>query len=234
MTDLVKTNRRRLSSPKLPLPSCEGPRLRAFQYRDKPIEWLGMLDDSPEVPSSSRQGYVFKVKVNSRIYALKVFKFFKPTTYRWHLGPEDGRKVSDDTLEFHTDPFYAECRAYGRLQEARRKQGLKRRDFADCHGFLALSKKDTAYIEEELGIELWDVPPSDEYRQRAQGSPIRAIVKEFITSDPAIDSRALAKMIKGLGWINKNGVLVWDIHARNYRGGILVDFGSSWTRPHCL
>ncbi|CAJ2508643.1 Uu.00g136690.m01.CDS01 [Anthostomella pinea] len=61
-------------------------------------------------------------------------------------------------------------------------------------------------------------------KRRAEGSPVRAIVKEFISSDPGIDSRALEKMFKGLNWINKHGVLVWDVHARNYRGGILVDF----------
>ncbi|KAI0408666.1 kinetochore Sim4 complex subunit FTA2-domain-containing protein [Xylaria palmicola] len=231
MKDLVKKNRRLLSSSELP--PCDGPKLSAFRYRNDPIEWLGLAEDSADPPNSSRQGYVFKVKIRSMVYALKVFKFFDPATYRWYVGSIDGKPVSDDLLAFHTDPFYAECRAYGRLQEARNKQGLKRRDFAECYGFLALKKEDAAYLEEEFGIDLWDTPPDDEYRRRAEGSPARAILKEFIAGDPILDAKLVKKMFKGLSWINKRDVLVGDIQPQNYKGGVLVDFGLAWTKPHC-
>ncbi|CAJ2501740.1 Uu.00g045930.m01.CDS01 [Anthostomella pinea] len=155
------------------------------------------------------------------------FRFFDPSTY---LSLEDGKKVLHDTLEFHTDPFFAECRPYGYLQRARRKHGLKRCDFAECHGFLGLNKENAVYVENELGTNLWDVSPGNKYRKRVEGSPIRVIVKEFIKDDPVIDSRAMEKMIKGLSWMNKHGILVWDIHT--YQAGILVDFGSAWTKPH--
>ncbi|KAI1419481.1 kinetochore Sim4 complex subunit FTA2-domain-containing protein [Xylaria sp. FL1777] len=216
MKDLVRVNRLLLSSSELP--PCDGPKLRAFEHRDDPIEWLGLLEDRPDPPDSSRQGYVFKVKMRSRIYALKVFKFFDPSTYRWYLGSVHGEPVSDDELAFHTDPFYAECRAYACLQEVRRKQGLKRHDFAECYGFLVLKKEDAVYLERDLGIDLWDTPPTDEYRKRAEGSPIRAILKEFVAS---------------LKWVNKHNVLVGDVRLENYKGGLLVDFGLAWTKPHC-
>ncbi|KAI1274739.1 kinetochore Sim4 complex subunit FTA2-domain-containing protein [Xylaria sp. FL0933] len=224
-------NRRLLLSPELP--PCDGPKLRAFQSRNDPIEWLGSLEDRPIPPGSTHQGYVFKVRIRSRIYALKVFKFFDPSAYRGYLGPAQGEPVSDDVLTFHTDPFYAECRAYGCLQHAREKQGLKRCDFAECYGFLALKEEDAAYLETDLGVELWDTSSSDEYRRAAEGSPVRAIVNELIASDPVADEKLLHKMLKGIKWINKHNVLVGDVRLDNYKGGVLVDFGMAWTKPHC-
>ncbi|KAI0799209.1 kinetochore Sim4 complex subunit FTA2-domain-containing protein [Xylaria sp. FL0064] len=231
MKDVVRKNRRLLLSPELP--PYDGPKLRAFQYRNDPIEWLGSLEDRPIPPGSTRQGYVFKVKIRSKIYALKVFKFFDPSTYRWFLGSSRGEHVSDDVLAFHSDPFYVECRAYGRLQHAREKQGLKRCDFAESYGFLALNEEDAAYLETDLGIDLWDIPSTDEYRRAAEGSPVRAIVKELIASDPVVNENLLRKILKGIRWINKHNVLVANIRLENYKGGVLVDFGMAWTIPHC-
>lgn len=55
------------------LPPCPGPKLHAFPHRNLPIEWLGRLDeDREELSESSTEGYVFKVKIGSRLYALKV------------------------------------------------------------------------------------------------------------------------------------------------------------------
>ncbi|KAI0448950.1 kinetochore Sim4 complex subunit FTA2-domain-containing protein [Xylaria acuta] len=214
MQDLVEINHRLLSSSELP--PCEGPKLRAFPYRNDPIEWLGLAEDCPDTPNSNRQGFVFKVRIRSQVYALKFFKFFDPATYRWYLGPIDGEPVSDDELGFRAGPFYAECRAYARLQEARAKQALKRRDFTEYHGFLGLKKEDAVYLEEDLGIDLWGTSPSDGYHRRAEGSPVRAILKDFIASDLVLDD-----------------VLVGDIHPFNYKGGVLVAFGMAWTKPHC-
>ena len=54
--------------PLLPLPPCNGPKLHAFAHQNAPIEWLGRLDeDQPHT-----QGHVFKVRIESQIYALKV------------------------------------------------------------------------------------------------------------------------------------------------------------------
>ncbi|KAH8761543.1 hypothetical protein F5883DRAFT_562153 [Diaporthe sp. PMI_573] len=63
---------------------------------------------------SETDGYVFEVKIQSRVYALKVFKFFHPhsTMYYWrvYLGSSTPLKK----MIYYTDPFFAECRAYGR------------------------------------------------------------------------------------------------------------------------
>jgi hypothetical protein len=55
------------------LPPCPGPKLHAFARRNSQIEWLERLDkDREELSGSSIEGYVFKVKIDSQLYALKV------------------------------------------------------------------------------------------------------------------------------------------------------------------
>ncbi|KAJ3562994.1 hypothetical protein NPX13_g8354 [Xylaria arbuscula] len=183
---------------------------------------------------SGGQGYVFKVKICSRIYALKVFKFFDPSTHRNLLGPISSRNVTDSDLEFHTDPFYAECRAYAQIEARRKSQGLIRKDIADCYGYIGLRKVDEDFLA-GYGIDLWeDIPFHSEYRERAAGSPVRALVKEYIEEDVDLEERALKTMLKGVKLMNRNKILINDVHARNFRAGYLLDFGLSWTQPHCL
>ncbi|KAI0490397.1 kinetochore Sim4 complex subunit FTA2-domain-containing protein [Xylaria cf. heliscus] len=170
-------------------PPCEGPKLRAFPYAKDQITWIEPIDCHRDL-DAPRQVYVFKVAIRSQIYALKMFKFFEPSTYREYLGPIRGRKVTDETLAYHIDPFYAECRAYATIQQAQQTNKLKRRDIAQCYGFLTLRS-------------------------------------EFNVAN-------LKRMLRGIKYINKHGVLNMDIHSDNYRAGLLVDFGSSWTKPYCI
>ncbi|KAI0537073.1 kinetochore Sim4 complex subunit FTA2-domain-containing protein [Xylaria digitata] len=228
----VKENRRLLSA--LELPECDGPKLKAFPYRDSPITWIELISPTSGQYLSGGQGCVFKVEINSKIYALKVFKFFKPSTYRNTLGPIPERDVTDLELGFHTDPFYAECRAYAHIEAQREIQGLKRKDIANCYGFLALTKADEKVLE-EYGIDLWcDIPLDDPYRHTAEGSPVRPLVKEYIEEDTNMDGRALKHMISSIKWINRNNIIVNDTHAGNFKGPYLLDFGLAWTKPHCL
>lgn len=55
--------------------------------------------------------------------------------------------MTDLELGFHADPFYAECRAYAQIKAQREVQGLKRKDIADCYGFLPLTKADEKVLE---------------------------------------------------------------------------------------
>ncbi|KAI1188842.1 kinetochore Sim4 complex subunit FTA2-domain-containing protein [Nemania serpens] len=225
-------NRRLLSAPELP--ECAGPKLKAFRYRESPITWLEWIDRKEDVSESGRQGYVFKVKIRSKIYALKVFKFFNPSTYRDLIGPIRGRDVTTSELGFHTDPFFAECRAYAQIETRRKTQGLKRKDIADCYGYLGLRRADEEVLA-EYGIDLWrDIPLDDEYRKRAAGSPVRALVKEYIGEEIDLDERTCKKMLAGVKWMNRNKILINDVRAQNFKGGYMLDFGLSWTQPHCL
>ncbi|KAI0460262.1 kinetochore Sim4 complex subunit FTA2-domain-containing protein [Xylaria acuta] len=228
----VEENRRLLSA--LELPECEGPKLKAFPHRNSPITWIEWINQTNDESLSGGQGYVFKVEIKSRIYALKVFKFFKPSLYRHALGPIPRRAVTDVELGFHTDPFYAECRAYAQIEARRKSQGLKRKDIADCYGFLALTKADEEVLA-EYGVDLWcDIPLDDGYRKRAEGSPVRALVKEYIEEDLEIDEKTIKHMATAIKWMNRNKILINDVYLRNFKGGYLLDFGSSWTKPHCL
>ncbi|KAI3330874.1 kinetochore Sim4 complex subunit FTA2-domain-containing protein [Ustulina deusta] len=228
----IEDNRRLLSA--LELPECEGPKLKAFPYRNSPITWIEWINQIDGKPLTGGQGYVFKVEINSRIYALKVFKFFNQSWYRTALGPALEEDVTDVELGFHTDPFYAECRAYARIEARRKSQGLKRKDIADCYGFLALKKEDEEVLA-EYGIDLWcDYPVDDEYRMRTEGSPIRALVKEYIEEDADMDDKTRKHMVTTIKWMNRNKILINDIYPRNFKGGYLLDLGSSWTKPHCI
>lgn len=163
------------------------------------------------------------------------FKFFKPSTQRFVLGRKRGKLLNDDELAFHTDPFFAECRAYGRIEEARAKEKRVRKVVAWCHGFLVLGAQDEQHLERG-GFDLWPntMPPGDDYRTIAEGSPVRAIVKEYIEDDPDPDLRAMNWMLKDIGFLNRNKCLNRDIKRENYRDGLLVDLGCAWTEPHCL
>ena len=69
-------SRKSAASPDLaPIPDCEGPKLQAYPGQTNQIEWLGRLDEHRDVCSSSStgsEGYVFKVRIDSKLYALKV------------------------------------------------------------------------------------------------------------------------------------------------------------------
>lgn len=53
------------------LPPCPGPKLNVFQYQSSPIKWMERLDDDRE-EGSETEGYVFRAKIRSRQYAIKV------------------------------------------------------------------------------------------------------------------------------------------------------------------
>ncbi|KAI7775784.1 hypothetical protein LA080_006369 [Diaporthe eres] len=225
---VAEDNWRLMSSAELP--PCEGPKLQAFKYRSARIHWGDCIGGD-----IGSQAYVFKVKIKSKTYALKVFKFFNPSTQRFVLGPSRGKLVSDDELAFHTDPFFAECRAYGRIEEARAKEKRVRKVAARCYGFLILGAREEEHLKRN-GFDLWPttIPPGHKYRAMAEGSPVRALVKEYIERDPDLDLRTMNGMLKDIRFLNRHKCLNRDIKRDNYRDGLLVDFGCAWTEPHCL
>ena len=66
--------------------------------------------------------------------------------------------VSDDLLKAHMDPFYNECRAYGRLRECR----LDGKVAVRCHGYIAIPAQVEDQLEQEFEIDDWD-RPGEEY-----------------------------------------------------------------------
>ncbi|KAJ2992099.1 hypothetical protein NUW58_g423 [Xylaria curta] len=230
MTDIIKANQKLLTYNKLP--PCKGPKLHAFRDSKAPITFIELLE-RPGVATSSVQGYVFKVSIKSRVYALKVFKFYKPSDGKQHLSKMREELVTEELAVFHCDPFYAECRAYGRIDELKKKGIIKEKTAADCYGFLRINSEDERKIA-QMGVSLWDLPKEDEYRRKAEGSPVRAIVKEYIEGTTIFGLRNCRRMLKNLRLLNEHGILLRDIKEDNYKAGVLIDFGSAWTEPHAI
>ncbi|KAK2609321.1 hypothetical protein QQS21_002102 [Conoideocrella luteorostrata] len=211
------------------LPPCEGPALDQFIYHDAPIEWLERLDEN-----DNSQGYVFRVLIKGKEYAIKVFKFYNPMNTEYFWGPMLGEDTPLDTAAFYTDPFYAECRAYGRIQEEIKRNKLSKDIAVPCYGYLFLQEEDQIVLHErELDLELWNINV-DYQRLTPGGLNPRAIVKDIAPAETGVNGDSLQKILRDVTSLNRQGIYNMDIKKDNYRGGRLVDFGSSWTKPHLL
>ncbi|KAF4957054.1 hypothetical protein FGADI_3469 [Fusarium gaditjirri] len=221
--------RRVLSFPQK-LPPCEGPKLNIFPYHKSRIQWLDRLDGDDDVTSS--QGYVFRALIRGREYAVKVF--FDPMSTEYFWGPLLGEDTSLDTAAYYTDPFFAECRAYGRIREATDGKILKSDVAVASHGFLFLEPKDQEALQKrniDLGLDSVDI---DYQKSTIGGLRARAIVKGVASSKSGITSTSMRKILGKVVSMNKAGIYNMDIRIDNFRDGRLVDFGSSWTEPHAL
>lgn len=130
------------------------------------------------------------------------------------------------------DPFYAECRAYGRLQQPIVKK-TPSNIAIPCHGFLFLQEKDKQHLLSEYDIDLEEDMVDEEYQKNTPGKyRARAIVKDLASDDHGVHQRSLIKIRSGIRWLKKNKIYNRDIGLDNYRDGQIVDFGSSFTEPH--
>ena len=131
----------------------------------------------------------------------------------------------------HCDPFYAECRAYGCIEDHRQNGKIA----VGCYGFMAVSAKQ----EDVLAGPPFEIDPSEwnrpeqEYDLPVTGrQPFRAVVKQLVKSKQHF--RHVAQMRKDLLALQGMGVYVQDISKENYINGKLVDFSRSWTKPHLM
>ncbi|KAI1198648.1 kinetochore Sim4 complex subunit FTA2-domain-containing protein [Nemania serpens] len=135
---------------------------------------------------------------------------------------------------FYTDPFFAECRAYGRIKEARVTDGIREKLAVRCHGYLFLAKRDERQLEKD-GVDLGSRTISKELRPPSfDTNLVRAIVKDFEPRPSGLNSNNVRQALRRLKRLNEIQVYNRDIRGENFRGGYLIDFGSSQTEPHCL
>lgn len=154
------------------------------------------------------------------------------TEYFW--GPLMGDDTSLNTAAYYTDPFYAECRAYGRINEAVQKRKMKEDITVPCHGFLFLGERDEKILNDrKVDLELAKVDLAYQ-RQTAGGCRPRAIVKDIASANAGVGEKNLSKILRGIWALNRLRIYNMDIRLDNYRDGRIVDFGSSWTEPHAL
>ena len=145
---------------------------------------------------------------------------------------DDSVPLSD--VIFHTDPFYAECRAYGRINQAQRRSRGKRELAVPCHGYLFLQERD-AQILREKGVDLDEDLVDDKLLQaNGEDGRVRAIVKDFIPGDAGVNAGRLREILRDIRALNKLGIYVGDVRTDNFRAGKLVDLGMSSTEPHCI
>ncbi|KAI1277415.1 kinetochore Sim4 complex subunit FTA2-domain-containing protein [Xylaria sp. FL0933] len=222
-----------LASPAALLPPCPGPKLHPFQPQDASIKWGARLDKDETHDGS--QGFVFQAEIASRPYAIKVFKFYNPASESYYWEHYLGKSCPLKTVLFYTDPFYAECRAYGRIKEAQEKQQFRTKIATRCHGYLLLTPEDMNLLERREGIDLCtDV--IDKNLQRALGGDVRAraIVKDLEIGNTGLSKSNIQQAWRNVSLLNSLGIYNRDVRADNFMNCRIVDFGSSWTEPHLL
>lgn len=91
-----------------------------------------------------------------------------------------GNPAPLDHLDYYFDSFYNECRAYGKLVEAKLNGEVAVR----CHGYLMLSHEQEDELDRRFGITDWN-RPIEQYDMSPSKRPLlRAIVKNLILEDP--------------------------------------------------
>ncbi|KAI0811332.1 kinetochore Sim4 complex subunit FTA2-domain-containing protein [Xylaria sp. FL0064] len=227
---------------RLPMPPCEGPQLKPFRHFRK-IEFLKLLSCDPlSEESATGSGYVFDVRIDKERFALKMFKFYDAADARYDFTYPNPRKISDETLTFHSDPFFAECRAYGRINQYyedlankalrskyRQRYGKIRLPAVPCYGYTTLPAEFEDSLRKRFRVSEWD-RPEREVSKQIKRQPFRCLVKKLIDSRVSILNPR--RMLADLKQLRKLGIYTRDIYARNYIDGLLVDFSLAWTKPH--
>ena len=141
-----------------------------------------------------------------------------------------GQDVPQDMIIAHLDPFYAECRAYGRIEENK----LNGKIAVHCYGFTAVSALQEVFLSETFDVSEWDRPPEEYSLPVAERQSFRAIVKDLIEDETPFNKKMVARMLKDLLSLRRMALFVRDVREDNYRSGKLVDFSVSWTAPHIM
>ena len=142
------------------------------------------------------------------------------------MSDEEIHKISIKTIRFQSDPFYNECRAYGRLIDC----GVNGKVAVRCHGHLEIPAAREEELAQRFDVYAWDSPTDD---TSSKTTPLRAIVKDLVQEDHnPLNERVLGRMRKDLLKMRKLGVHPQDVYLRNYGGGLLLDFSIAITKPH--
>jgi hypothetical protein len=100
-------------------------------------------------------------------------------------------EINIKTIIHHKDSFYAECRAFGRLKEARREELA-----VNCYGYIITNSRHEEDGFRQFGVGEWD------RREEDEGRSVRGIVMEFIHSEERFESDRVTKMMRNLEGLN--------------------------------
>ncbi|KAH8744627.1 kinetochore Sim4 complex subunit Fta2, partial [Diaporthe sp. PMI_573] len=147
--------------------------------------------------------------------------------YFWeaYLGPDrDPREVT-----YYIDPFYCECREYGRIRDALVNGTLKDNPALPCYGYMILRPEDDEFLHQN-GVQLsGEHSGADSHNSSETPCATRAIVKKLAGPASGLTVRRQGKVLRDILILNRLGIYNRDVRADNYRDGLLVDFGSSVT-----
>ncbi len=128
------------------------------------------------------------------------------------------------------DPFFSECRAYGRLIE----KNVNGKVAVRCHDYLMIPADREDEPKERFGVTTWNRPNEEDFMPASRREPLAAIVKDLVTEDLPLTVKTAKKMLFDMRRMRKYGVHNMDIAPCNYKGRRLVDFGFAMTTPHYL
>jgi hypothetical protein len=152
--------------------------------------------------------------------------------YYW--GVYLGASTPLKKMIYYTDPFFAECCAYGRIEEATERLGIEDQLAVKCHGYIYLGDGDKKRLERtglDFGTEVLDAKLR---RALDGGGRVRAIVKDVAPLPTSVNSRNVRAALRRVRKLNELQIYNRDIRAENFIGGKLVDFGLLWTEPHII
>lgn len=173
------------------------------------------------------------------------------TSNDWYGHPRDlsGSNLGTDPrpLSHYSEPFNAECRAFGRLQETGREELAVK-----CFGYVLLddlhehalrtrfSAKERGYTDNDINFN-WngDDPGHKDVRslfRTADGRlpPLRGIVKEFGTEAERLRPGLARKILKYIVYLQQLGILRSDVALRQLINGKIADFSTAITMPHFM
>ncbi|KAI5920152.1 kinetochore Sim4 complex subunit FTA2-domain-containing protein [Camillea tinctor] len=221
-----------------PLPHCDGPKMEPFDFRGpQKIEFLEYLGEG-------LHSHVVKVRILGQVYALKLFRFCYDGDW---LGPALHYMDDDHDLNLeemtafgnYSEPFSAECRAFGRLKEAGHEELA-----VQCFGYVLLDDEHERALQaqfSDLKLEFTgDMDSSDaELRSRYVGKggklpPIRGLVKEFGRGEEDLRARNASRILRNIVQLQQLGIIHIDVGHRQIISGKIADFSTAITSPHYM
>lgn len=160
-----------------------------------------------------------------------------------YMGPsldtDYNDRVSQSAFYNYSEPFSAECRAFGRLKEAGHEELVVK-----CFGYLLLDEKHERAMMSQFNLKDTDFngtdeTPGDDYRQRFLGKgdrlpPIRSIVKELGQNDDRLRNRDARRILRDVVKLQQLGIVCLDVAHRQLINGKLADLSTAVTTPHYL
>ncbi|EPE03319.1 hypothetical protein F503_02057 [Ophiostoma piceae UAMH 11346] len=221
----------------VPQPLCPGPKLAAFDFQGpQDIEFLEYLGEG-------LHSHVLRVKIKGQEYALKLFRFGYDESW---IGPgqynANGTRAKLTVLAQYSEPFNAECRAFGRLQEAGYSELA-----IPCYGYILLDEENERRLQDKFNLEFNgdNEISEDDLRGRFLGErsgkppPVRCIVKALgsthARNDPVNFSvPMMRRLFRETVQLQQLGIFCHDTRIENLINDKLADFSTAITVPHFM